>query len=543
MDSPICSICFPDIFNHVASYLNVSDIAELGKTNSHFARYVRDTGLLYRNVNIAFKHTKSRRKATSDETIRKLLPCLEQSPLNAGMLTSLSIRHRFSGYLPNEEIIYVERIAAITKITPNLSSLSLHLSNFATTYYIDGPNNEWSKVPEGATRAFFCQRFADIESNPQQPRLIDNLLQDLGNLSSLDWCIECRPSGLLSEDWKASRLREELEMIDRACPKLERLGLLNFFDSRVSDAIIHEIATEGTENFILDGDNAVSGILPNLREITFHVAGERDQEKILSAAVLGIAVGRWRGIKSTLVPWCQEANMPTLIIEDITNVKKIQELMGVQLDMSLKEFIEIWGKYVQGNITFEISILSDHTTQLDLLNLLSSKAKSVNLAVKVNEISTDQFDAIVLPPQTKTLSIETDCMSLASIKRLTAPLNLQSLKVTFNYNHYDETDEKVMMLLRRDRPSQEFSVEWASEPIMSFNMAIWGDMVICDYGENLFEAVVGRAIGRTTWESRKYLESITRNLFDTSSNLTKIEIIASYPLFRVELSSPRLFKL
>jgi len=542
MESPLYNICFPDIFNQVASYLNVSEIAAVAQTNSHFAHFVRDTGVLYRNVNLAFKYTKPRRKASSDESIRKLLPCLEESPQNALTLTSLSIRHRFSGYLPSEEIIYVERLAAITKLTPNLSTLSLHLSNFATTYYVEGPNNEWSKIPEGATRAFFCQRFDDIESYPQQPRLIDNLIRGLGNLRSLDWCVECRPSGLLSEDWKASRLREELEMIDRACPKLERLGILNFFDSRVSDAVINEMAAAGTENFILDGDNAVSGILPNLREIIFHVAGERDQEKILSAAVLGIALGQWRGIRSTLVPWCQEKAAQTLIIEDITNVMKIQELMGLQLDMSLEEFLAIWGQYVP-SITFEISALANSSLPLDLLNVLSSQARSVNVALKINEISMNQFNTIILPSQTKTLSVETDCMHLPAIKQLITPLNLQSLKVTYNYNHYDETDEKVMMHLARDRAGQEFEVEWASEPIMSFNMAIWGDMVSSDYGENLFEAVVGRAIGRTTWESRKYLESISRHLFETSSNLTKFEIIASYPLFKVELSSRRLFKL
>ena len=543
MESPIYNICFPDIFNQIASYLDVSDIADLARTNSQFAQFVRETGLLYRNVNIAFKYTKSRRKATSDECIRKFLPCLQQAPQNAARLTCLSIRHRFSGYLPHEEITYVERIAAITKLTPNLTSLSLHLSNFAATYYVDGPNSEWSKIPEGATRAFFCQRFADLESDPQQPRLIDSLLESLDNLRSLDWCVECRPSGLLSEDWKASRLREELEMIDRACPKLERLGLLNFFDSRVSDSIIHEIDSNGTNNFILDGDNAVSGILANLREITFHVPGERDQEKILSAAVLGIALGRWRRIKSTLVPWRQEKDTPTLIIDNITNIKKIQELTGLQLGISLEEFVEIWGQYVEGNMTFEVSILPDNSTQLDLLNILSSKARSVNVALKINEISTNQIRSIVLPPQTKSLSIETDCLSLPSIKKLTAPLDLRSLKITFNYTYYDETDEKVMLQLTRDHPSQDFSTEWASEPILSFNMAIWGDMVMCDYGENLFEAVVGRAIGRTTWESRKYLESVTRNLFETSSNLTHIDVVASYPLFKVELSTPRLFKL
>ena len=39
------------------------------------------------------------------------------------------------------------------------------------------------------------------------------------------------------------------------------------------------------EDFMLDGDNPISGILPNLQEITFRIGGERDQEKILSASV------------------------------------------------------------------------------------------------------------------------------------------------------------------------------------------------------------------------------------------------------------------
>ena len=99
-----------------------------------------------------------------------------------------------------------------------------------------------------------------------------------------------------------------------------------------------------------------------------------------------------------------------------------------------------------------------------------------------------------------------------------------------------------MMLLFRDRPHYSFTAEWASEPILSFNMAIWGDMVTCDYKENLFESVVGRAIGRTTWESRKNLESITRDLFEKSSNVRKVEIVASYPLYKDEFASPRLFK-
>jgi hypothetical protein len=60
-----------------------------------------------------------------------------------------------------------------------------------------------------------------------------------------------------------------------------------------------------------------------------------------------------------------------------------------------------------------------------------------------------------------------------------------------------------MMTLTRDRLTQKFTVEWASEPIISFSMQIWGDMVSTDYGENLLESVVGSAIGRTTWDDRK----------------------------------------
>lgn len=109
------------------------------------------------------------------------------------------------------------------------------------------------EISERATRASFCQAFSHGEGSAETPRVIDNLLAGLRNLRSLNWCVECRPSGSLSEDWKASRLREELEMSDRACPKIEYLGLLNFLDSWVSDAIVHEMASNGTENFVLDG--------------------------------------------------------------------------------------------------------------------------------------------------------------------------------------------------------------------------------------------------------------------------------------------------
>ena len=413
--------------------------------------------------------------------------------------------------------------------------MSLHLSNFSTSYYTSRPNNEYTKAPEAATRAFFCQSSCDGDVSARTPQVIHNLLAGLGNLHSLNWCVECRPSGLLSEDWKASRLREELEMINQACPNLEYLGLLNFVDSRVSDAIIHEMGSGGTGNFILDGDNAMSGILPNLQEITFYIAGERDQEKILSAAVLGMALGQWQGISSKIVPWYQDAVSQNLIIKDVTHIMKVQELMNNQFNMSLEEFICIWGLCIEANVVFEICLTPNDTLHLDLVTLLSSQARSVNITLKANDLPLDQIQKLILPPQTKSLSIETNCLPLFSIEQLTNQLNLQSLKVNYDNTFHDATEEKVMMLLSRERRNQPFEAEWASEPIMSFNMAIWGEMVACDYGENLFEAV-GRAIGRTTWESRKNLESITRDLFEKSTNLRKVEIIATYPLFKEEFA-------
>jgi hypothetical protein len=293
MGPALYSICFSDIFNQVASYLGVSDIANIANTNTRFAHFVKETGLLYRHISLSFKSTNSR-KPLSDESIRKLLPSLQHSRINAATVTSLSIRHRFSGYLPIEENLYATRIAKVFAHCPNLSSLSLHLNNFSTSYYATPPYN-FQKVPDGATRAFLCQAITEYgDTMKENLTIIENILAPLNNLRSLDWCIECRPSGLLSEDWKASRLREELEMIHTACPKLEHLGILNFFDSRVSDAIFNEISLDGKGDFIRDGDNAISGILPNVKDMTYYVAGDRDQEKILSAMVLAMMLGHSR---------------------------------------------------------------------------------------------------------------------------------------------------------------------------------------------------------------------------------------------------------
>ena len=524
MDSPLYSICFLDIFSRVASYLSVSEIASLARTSTHFAWFVSETGLLYRHISLAFKHTKFRRKATNDESIRKLLPCLESYPHNAASLNSLSVRHRFSGYMPREEIVYAKRIEAITKLCPNLSSLSLHLSNFTTSYYV---SNESIGIPEGAIRAFSGPTITDGETSLL---VIDSLLSGLSNLRSLDWCVECRPSGLLSEDWKASRLREELEMIDRACPRLEHLGLLNFYDCRLSDAIIHGIEADVTEKFILDEDNVVSGIFVNLTDLTFYIAQERDQEKILSAAVLAVALRKWRKVCSKLVPWCQDKTSPCLLIQNILHIMKIQELLEHQINISLEEFLAIWGP-IHPSINFEIHNNHD----LEILRLLSWDAKSTQLALKSDDLN------IVLPLQTRSLSIETHLIPLSAIGDLSAPLKLQSLRIHYTYTLRNDTDENVMVLLTRNKPGP-FTVEWVSEPIKAFSMPLWGDTVMCNYQYNLFEAVVGKVSGRINWENRKYVEDVICAVFEETSVMS-IEMIAAYPLFREELNVPRLFKI
>lgn len=372
METPLYKICFPDIFGPIASYLTDREIVNIATTNSHFAKFIKDTGVLYRHVSLTFAPLRSK-KASSDELIRKFLPCIRKNPSNASMVRSLTIRHRFSGYLPHEEILYADRVADICTLCTNLTSLSLHLSNFSTGYYTTDPNIEYQKVPEGATRAFFCQALdLHIASNLKNPHVIDTLPGVLPQLRYLDWCIETRPSGLRSEDWKTSRLREELEMIHQGCPRLEHLGLLNFSDSRVSDAIIHEIANDGSVNFLLDNEDGISGIFPKLKRMTFFVGKERDAEKTLSAVVLALALARSRGIYSKIVPWCQEDANQDLILENLGDLVKIQELMEKQLDVSLDEFVNLWGNYIDARITFEVMYSAKDNRQLDLLRLFSS---------------------------------------------------------------------------------------------------------------------------------------------------------------------------
>jgi hypothetical protein len=65
---------------------------------------------------------------------------------------------------------------------------------------------------------------------------MERIVAPLGNLPLHD-CVESLLSGLRSEDSKKSKMREELELIDFACPYLEHLGVVEFFDSRISYAI------------------------------------------------------------------------------------------------------------------------------------------------------------------------------------------------------------------------------------------------------------------------------------------------------------------
>jgi hypothetical protein len=129
-------------------------------------------------------------------------------------------------------------------------------------------------------------------------------------------------------------------------------------------------------------------------------------------------------------------------------------------------------------------------------------------------LTPEQFRTLHLPLQTWSLAILTNCIPLSSIRHLTAPLKLHSLTVDYEYHGKDGTEDNVMVNQSHARTTEEFVVEWASEPIMAFNLAIWGDMISTDYGENLFEAVVGRAILRTSWNSRKLLEVVTKTLFE-----------------------------
>jgi len=146
-------------------------------------------------------------------------------------------------------------------------------------------------------------------------------------------------------------------MIHQGCPNLEHLGVLNFCDTRVSDAVIHESGSDTTENLFLDYETALSGIFPNLNEMTFYIGRERDQGKILSAVMLGMTLAWSRGIYSKIVPWCQEDGTPYLIMEKLQDFMKIQELMEKQLDVSLDQFVSLWSEFINANMTFEAAVL------------------------------------------------------------------------------------------------------------------------------------------------------------------------------------------
>ena len=380
----------------------------------------------------------------------------------------------------------------------------------------------------------------DSEEVGRNTHVIDSLLANLGSLRSLEWCLPCRPSGLLSDDWKSSNLRQELEMINRACPSLEHLGFLNFYDQEISSAIIvNQISSD--RDVVWGKDNVFTGLFPHLRNVTFYIAEERNQHKIVSAAALGWTLYVDRGIRSRISPWCQETTSQNLIIEDINYIMRLYALANSGND--LEEFISFWGQCILSDVTFEVSISHDDVYQLELLDLLTRHAKSINLGLKLRGLPFNLPSSIRLPSQTKYLGVRTSWCPMSSISTLISPLNLRSLQVEFDWALYSETDEKVAMALSRDHPTQQFKTEWASASIMAFDLAIWGDMIGSGCGENLFESVVRRALTRTTWESRTHLEFATKTLFEDDPNLRRVEITASHSLFNKESNSPQLFKI
>src|ERR1700737_1620248 len=119
MDPLLCRICFPDIIDKVALYLDARDIAAFALTNMRFAQYTKETGLLYRHVSLADKlGPKVRKRPPMDDSSPQFYDGLKLCPVNAASVTSLSIRHRFSGYQPSEEISYIERTTSICALCP-----------------------------------------------------------------------------------------------------------------------------------------------------------------------------------------------------------------------------------------------------------------------------------------------------------------------------------------------------------------------------------------------------------------------------------------
>jgi hypothetical protein len=540
MEPSIYKICFPDIFECIAVFLDVSDIARLALTNRHLHRYVQQTGLLYRLIPLPLRRPKQRNPEKFGDDLEQLLTCLLKSPFNACTVTYLSIRHQFSGYTPNEEFKYIESLAELAKQCPNLLALSLHLSNFSSSYYVPHSLYDFRRHPWGATRAFLSQGPCchTFDKSPFPARSLHSLLSHLRNLKSLDWCVECRPSGVLSEDWKVSRLREELELIDRACPHLEKLGLLNFFDSRVSDTLIGMFSMEGTEEFDLEGDNVISGIFPNLTDMTFYVVGERDEEKILSAAALGMTLRLGRKIRSNIVPWHRDGGSQLLIVQDIGYLERLQELLEVQLHMDLDDFGVLWGRYLDDGIIMQASLSAYNLTELAAISRFAYYSTTLNLALDFETPDLD-LSKIALPKNTTSLSIETATATLPGIRHLTAHLKLRSLAVQFADTGDDPSDETVTVTLYRRRRRESFRTEWSSEPIMA---SLWGDMAGCDHEPNAFEALIGRAITRTTCESRSNLKTIATSLFEPSSCLI-VDITVPYSMFSEEFAKPRLFTL
>jgi hypothetical protein len=358
------------------------------------------------------------------------------------------------------------------------------------------------------------------------------MLGGMHNLRSLDWCIECRHWGLL-DDWKVSHLREELEMIDQQCPYLEHLGLLDYADDEVFYAVT---SSRRLKTLNMNGENALSRLFPCLKSITFHNSGWVNIRTIMSAIVLGFVLEHKRGIKINIKPW-PEDDPSKIVVNDVGDVMGICELLHAHLQTPKEEFSPVWTRYIHWYPIFEIHISSGHLEQLDHLNIASELTKSMDLILRANMLSPEQCLRLRLPRQIKALSVITTSIPLSSIKHLVAQLNLQSVKAEFA----DTIEDKVVMVQSRRFSNKPFSVEWAPGPVMAFDSTNWRDMTMCYNGE-LLEANVGRAISRTSRDSRKLLELVSRTLFEDTT-LKRVEIIAAYPLYHSEESCPRLFKI
>ena len=529
---PLLGLCIPDIFEQIAEYLSAPDILSIATTDRQLSKFIQLTGVLYRHITLPYEYPTQQDKLSNTECLAKLVPCLQRLPSNAWRISSLTIRHKFSGWPGVEEVEYIEQLATLCELCPNLLSLSLHLSNFFSCYYATGPMKDI--FPLGASRVLACAMF---EPDSVLKGHFEKILDSVSNLRSLDWCLTCRPSGVLSDDWKLSKLREELEIINGACPNLEHLGLLDFVDANISSAIIYPQLK--TESFLLKQENILTGIFPNLSDITFHMSEDRHLQRFVSALVVGVRLRLRRGLRVHIVPWCHKDASQKVVVENVNDIRDVYNFLGPQFGISHEEFRSVWGEIIHCDIVNEIAISRYDTSQLSLLRSLASHARSLNISLNMTGSEVPDAQSLKLPPQTKQLSIKTSWCPISTIAQFIYPLKIQQLKIEFELTIFDVIDGTVTMTLNRHHSFQQFTVEWRTEPLTGLSIAMMGSGGISD---NLLSTVIKRAIGKGAWESRTHLGDAIKSLLEGHKTLERVEIIAAYPLFKEELASPRLFK-